>query len=252
MEANGVELLSTGGTAKAMRDAGVKVMDVSEYTGAPEMMDGRVKTLHPMIHGGILGRRGIDEKVMAEHNIKPIDLVVVNLYPFVKTVSDPNCPLEKAIENIDIGGPTMVRAAAKNNRDVAIVVRASDYDRVIKEMDANDGSLTWNTRFDLAIAAFEHTAAYDSAIANYFGTKVPDYGISDGTVSTLPRTLNLNFKKLQSRTLIRKLLSTQISMHTMQVSQQLSSYRVKSFHTTTLLILMLLSNVFVSLKSLAA
>lgn len=150
----------------------------------------------------------------------------------------------------------MVRAAAKNNRDVAIVVRASDYDRVIKEMDANDGSLTWNTRFDLAIAAFEHTAAYDSAIANYFGTKVPDYGISDGTVSTLPRTLNLNFKKLQSmrmvRTLIRKLLSTQISMHTMLVSQQLSSYRVKSFHTTTLLILMLLSSVFVSLKSLAA
>ena len=151
-----------------------------------------------MIHGGILGRRGIDEEVMAEHNIKPIDLVVVNLYPFVKTVADPNCPLEKAIENIDIGGPTMVRAAAKNNRDVAIVVRAQDYDRVIKEMDENQGSLTWNTRFDLAIAAYEHTAAYDSAIANYFGTKVPDYGITDGTVSTLPRTLNLNFIKKQS------------------------------------------------------
>ena len=198
LEKRGVEILSTGGTAKLLDQNGVKVIEVSDYTKFPEMMDGRVKTLHPMIHGGILGRRGIDEKVMAEHNIKPIDLVVVNLYPFVKTVSDPNCPLEKAIENIDIGGPTMVRAAAKNNRDVAIVVRASDYDRVIKEMDANDGSLTWNTRFDLAIAAFEHTAAYDSAIANYFGTKVPDYGISDGTVSTLPRTLNLNFKKLQS------------------------------------------------------
>lgn len=198
LEKRGVEILSTGGTAKLLDQNGVKVIEVSDYTKFPEMMDGRVKTLHPMIHGGILGRRGIDEKVMAEHNIKPIDLVVVNLYPFVKTVSDPNCPLEKAIENIDIGGPTMVRAAAKNNRDVAIVVRASDYDRVVKEMDANDGSLTWNTRFDLAIAAFEHTAAYDSAIANYFGTKVPDYGISDGTVSTLPRTLNLNFKKLQS------------------------------------------------------
>ena len=198
LEKRGVEILSTGGTAKLLDQNGVKVIEVSDYTKFPEMMDGRVKTLHPMIHGGILGRRGIDEKVMAEHNIKPIDLVVVNLYPFVKTVSDPNCPLEKAIENIDIGGPTMVRADAKNNRDVAIVVRASDYDRVIKEMDANDGSLTWNTRFDLAIAAFEHTAAYDSAIANYFGTKVPDYGISDGTVSTLPRTLNLNFKKLQS------------------------------------------------------
>ena len=166
LEKRGVEILSTGGTAKLLDQNGVKVIEVSDYTKFPEMMDGRVKTLHPMIHGGILGRRGIDEKVMAEHNIKPIDLVVVNLYPFVKTVSDPNCPLEKAIENIDIGGPTMVRAAAKNNRDVAIVVRASDYDRVIKEMDANDGSLTWNTRFDLAIAAFEHTAAYDSAIAN--------------------------------------------------------------------------------------
>ena len=198
LEKRGVEILSTGGTAKLLADSGVKVIEVSDYTKFPEMMDGRVKTLHPKIHGGILGRRGIDENVMSEHDIKPIDLVCVNLYPFVKTVSDPNCPLEKAIENIDIGGPTMVRSAAKNNRDVAIVVRSSDYDRVIKEMDEHDGALTWPTRFDLAIAAFEHTAAYDSAISNYFGTKVPDYGITDGTVSTLPRTLNLNFIKLQS------------------------------------------------------
>ena len=198
LEKRGVEILSTGGTAKLLEQNGVKVIEVSDYTGFPEMMDGRVKTLHPKIHGGILGRRGIDENVMSEHDIKPIDLVCVNLYPFVKTVSDPNCPLEKAIENIDIGGPTMVRSAAKNNRDVAIVVRSSDYDRVIKEMDEHDGALTWPTRFDLAIAAFEHTAAYDSAISNYFGTKVPDYGITDGTVSTLPRTLNLNFIKLQS------------------------------------------------------
>ncbi len=198
LEKRQVEILSTGGTAKLLRDSGVKVVEVSDYTKFPEMMDGRVKTLHPMIHGGILGRRGLDEQVMQEHGIKPIDLVCVNLYPFVKTVADPDCPLEKAIENIDIGGPTMVRAAAKNHRDVTIIVRASDYERVLKEMDANDGATTYETRFDLAIAAFEHTAAYDSAIANYFGTKVPDYGISDGSKSVLPRTLNLNFIKLQN------------------------------------------------------
>ena len=198
LRSRNVEILSTGGTAKLLADNGVEVIEVSDYTKFPEMMDGRVKTLHPKIHCGILGRRGLDEQVMADHDILPIDLVVVNLYPFVKTVSDPNCPLEQAIENIDIGGPTMVRAAAKNNRDVAIVVRAKDYNRVIDEMDANDGSLTYATRFDLAIAAYEHTAAYDSAIANYFGTKVPDYGITDGTQSTLPRTLNLNYVKLQS------------------------------------------------------
>lgn len=193
-----VEILSTGGTCKLLEQNGIKVTEVSDYTGFPEMMDGRVKTLHPKVHGGILGRRGIDEQIMDEHGILPIDLVVVNLYPFVKTVADPNCPLEKAIENIDIGGPTMVRAAAKNNRDVTIVVRAQDYARVLKEMDEHDGATTWPTRFDLAIAAYEHTAAYDSAIANYFGTKVPDYGISDGSKSVLPRTLNLNFVKLQN------------------------------------------------------
>ncbi len=193
-----VEILSTGGTAKLLLDNGIPAVEVSDYTKFPEMMDGRVKTLHPKIHGGILGRRGIDEGVMADHDILPIDLVVVNLYPFTKTVSDPNCPLEKAIENIDIGGPTMVRAAAKNNRDVAIVVRSCDYDRVIKEMDEHDGALTFATRFDLAIAAFEHTASYDSAIANYFGTKVPDYGISDGSAPVLPRTINLNFIKKQN------------------------------------------------------
>ena len=198
LQKRGVEILSTGGTARLLSENGIKVIEVSDYTKFPEMMDGRVKTLHPKIHGGILGRRGKDEQVMAEHDILPIDLVVVNLYPFVKTVSDPNCSLEKAIENIDIGGPTMVRAAAKNNRDVAIVVRASDYSRVLKEMDENNNSLSYATRFDLAIAAYEHTAAYDSAIANYFGTMVPDYGITDENKSALPRTLNLNFTKLQS------------------------------------------------------
>ena len=142
----GVEILSTGGTARLLAENGVKVTEVSDYTGFPEMMSGRVKTLHPKVHGGILGRRGIDDKVMEEHGIKPIDLVVVNLYPFAQTVAKPDCTLEQAIENIDIGGPTMVRAAAKNHRDVGIVVRASDYDRVISEMDANNGSLTYETR----------------------------------------------------------------------------------------------------------
>ncbi len=209
----GVEILSTGGTAKLLQDNGVPVIEVSDYTKFPEMMSGRLKTLHPLIHGGILGRRGTDEAVMEQHGIKPIDLVCVNLYPFVKTVSDPNCTLEHAIENIDIGGPTMVRAAAKNHRDVAIVVNAKDYERVIAEMDEHDGSLTYKTRFDLAIAAYEHTAAYDAAIANYFGTMASDYGIVDEGEETcevptehgelklqkrsFPRTLNLNFVKLQ-------------------------------------------------------
>ena len=194
----GVEILSTGGTAKLLLDNGVKVTEVSDYTKFPEMMDGRLKTLHPMIHGAILGRRGIDENVMQEHGIKPIDLVCVNLYPFVKTTSDPACTLEKAIENIDIGGPTMVRAAAKNHKDIAIVVNASDYDSVIKCMDENNGSLTYDMRFDLAIKAFEHTASYDSAIANYFGLKAPDYGIDDGAKRHFPRTLNMQFVKLQN------------------------------------------------------
>lgn len=193
-----IELISTGGTAKLLSESGLKVTEVADYTGFPEMMDGRVKTLHPKVHGGILGRRGVDDEVMAQHGIAPIDLVVVNLYPFEQTVSDPNCPLERAVENIDIGGPTMVRAAAKNHRDVAIVVRSADYERLLRELDEHDGALTLATRFDLAIAAFEHTAAYDSAIANYFGTRVPDYGKNDGSVSVLSRTLNLNYIKLQN------------------------------------------------------
>ena len=199
LSSRGVEILSTGGTARLLSEAGIPVTEVGAYTGFPEMMDGRVKTLHPKIHGGILGRRGVDDAVMAEHGIPPIDLVAVNLYPFAATVADPACTLEKAVENIDIGGPTMVRAAAKNHRDVAIVVRASDYDRVIAEMDANGNSLTLETRFDLAVAAFEHTAMYDGMIANYFGTRVPSYGIPEETSadSKFPRTLNLQFIKQQ-------------------------------------------------------
>ncbi|AJZ90791.1 bifunctional phosphoribosylaminoimidazolecarboxamide formyltransferase/IMP cyclohydrolase [Cedecea neteri] len=194
----GVELLSTGGTARLLAEANLPVTEVSDYTGFPEMMDGRVKTLHPKVHGGILGRRGQDDAIMAEHAISPIDMVVVNLYPFAQTVAREGCSLEDAVENIDIGGPTMVRSAAKNHKDVAIVVKSSDYQAIVAELDANEGSLTLETRFDLAIKAFEHTAAYDSMIANYFGSLVPAYhGESKDPAGRFPRTLNLNFIKKQ-------------------------------------------------------
>ncbi|EKO3646434.1 MULTISPECIES: bifunctional phosphoribosylaminoimidazolecarboxamide formyltransferase/IMP cyclohydrolase [unclassified Vibrio] len=194
-----VELLSTGGTARLLAEHGLTVTEVSDYTGFPEMMDGRVKTLHPKVHGGILGRRGQDDAIMAEHGIQPIDMVVVNLYPFADTIAKAGCTLADAVENIDIGGPTMVRSAAKNHQDVTIVVNAHDYSRVIAEMDANDNALTLDTRFDLAIAAFEHTAAYDGMIANYFGTRVPSYGDNQegDEDSKFPRTFNAQFIKKQ-------------------------------------------------------
>ena len=164
----GVELLSTGGTAKTLRDAGLAVIDVSEYTGFPEMLDGRVKTLHPKVHGGILARRDLPEHVatMTAHGMGYIDLVCVNLYPFVATVSKPHT-LDDAIENIDIGGPAMVRSSAKNYRHVAIVTDPSDYGALVAEMQANGGTLTDATRFALAKKAFSHTAEYDGAISNY-------------------------------------------------------------------------------------
>ncbi|MCR9847833.1 bifunctional phosphoribosylaminoimidazolecarboxamide formyltransferase/IMP cyclohydrolase [Vibrio antiquarius] len=195
----GVDILSTGGTARLLAEQGIAVTEVSDYTGFPEMMDGRVKTLHPKVHGGVLGRRGQDDDVMAKHGINPIDMVVVNLYPFAETVAKEGCTLADAVENIDIGGPTMVRSAAKNHKDVTIVVNAHDYDRVIAEMDANEKSLTLETRFDLAIAAFEHTASYDGMIANYFGTMVPSYGENKegDEESKFPRTFNQQFEKKQ-------------------------------------------------------
>ncbi len=171
LEAQGVEMLSTGGTFRLLRENSIAVTEVSDYTGFPEMMDGRVKTLHPKIHGGILGRRGKDDSVMADHGIVPIDMVVVNLYPFAATVADPNCDLPTAIENIDIGGPTMVRSAAKNHKDVAIVVNAGDYQTVLDEMHSNDGQLQYDTRYQLMVKAFEHTAGYDGMIANHFGAR---------------------------------------------------------------------------------
>jgi len=195
----GVELLSTGGTAKLLRAEGLPVIDVADHTGHPEMMDGRVKTLHPKIHGGILGRRGQDDAIMQAHEIAPIDLVAVNLYPFAQTVANPDCSLEDAIENIDIGGPTMVRAAAKNHLDVAIVVKSQDYARVIEEMRANQGSLSLATRFDLAVKAFEHTAEYDGMIANYLGTCLSTKQDEEGHEhhNEFPRTFNIQMTKKQ-------------------------------------------------------
>ncbi|MEJ2105959.1 MAG: bifunctional phosphoribosylaminoimidazolecarboxamide formyltransferase/IMP cyclohydrolase [Acidiferrobacteraceae bacterium] len=168
----GVEILSTGGTAKLLADNTIPVTEVSDYTGFPEMLDGRLKTLHPKIHGGLLGRRDLESHVraMAEHDIPPIDLVVVNLYPFEQTVARDDCTLELAIENIDIGGPTMLRAAAKNHAAVTVVVDAADYDAVLDEMKANQGAVGNATRFRLASKVFAHTARYDGAIANYLGS----------------------------------------------------------------------------------
>ncbi len=188
----GVEILSTGGTFRLLQDNGVAAIEVSDYTGFPEMMDGRVKTLHPKVHGGILGRRGTDDAVMSEHGITPIDMVVVNLYPFKATVADPNCDLPTAIENIDIGGPTMVRSAAKNHKDVNIVVNASDYDAIIAEMQANDGATGYETRYDLMVKAFEHTAQYDGMIANHFGRRN-----TENETRNFSNTYNVQYTKTQ-------------------------------------------------------
>lgn len=187
----GVALLSTGGTYRMLSEAGLAVTEVAEHTGFPEMMDGRVKTLHPKIHGGILGRRGEDDAAMAEHGIEPIDMVVVNLYPFEATVADPDCSLDNAIENIDIGGPGMLRAAAKNHAWVSCVTRAEDYSRVLGAMRDHEGCVSASLRRDLAVRAFEHTSAYDGAIANYLGARLEDEPQSYG------RTLNLQFHKVQ-------------------------------------------------------
>ncbi|MGZ8247451.1 bifunctional phosphoribosylaminoimidazolecarboxamide formyltransferase/IMP cyclohydrolase [Methylomagnum sp.] len=165
----GIEILSSGGTFRVLADHGVAAVEVSEYTGFPEMMGGRIKTLHPKIHGGILGRRGLDEEVMAEYSIGPIDLVVVNLYPFESTIAKPDCPLDEAIENIDIGGPAMLRAAAKNHDAVGVVVDPADYAAVLAELRENQRALSRATRFRLAIKCFRHTGAYDTAISTYLG-----------------------------------------------------------------------------------
>jgi len=186
----GVVLLSTGGTAAMLRDGGLAVTDVAEVTGFPEIMDGRVKTLHPRIHGGLLGRRGVDEAVMAEHGIEAIDLVAVNLYPFAATVARPGCSLEEAVENIDIGGPAMVRASAKNHDRVTVIVDPLDYGTVIAEIDRESGGVSADTRRRLATKAFAHTAQYDAAVASYL-----DRATRNGAADGFPDLLALQFRK---------------------------------------------------------
>jgi len=189
----GVEILSTGGTASMMREAGLTVKDVSEHTGYPEMLDGRVKTLHPKIHGGLLGLRDNPAHVakMAEHDITPIDMVVVNLYPFEATVANPDCTLEDAIENIDIGGPTMLRSAAKNNQSVTVLVDPADYATVLDEMNANDGAVSRETNFRLALKVYQRTAAYDAAISNWLGKRV------DAESAHFPSALTFQYQRTE-------------------------------------------------------
>jgi phosphoribosylaminoimidazolecarboxamide formyltransferase/IMP cyclohydrolase len=193
----GVKILSTGGTAKLLADAGLSVTEVADYTGFPEMLDGRVKTLHPKVHGGILARRDLPEHMAAleKHDIPTIDLLVVNLYPFVQTVSKEECSLEDAIENIDIGGPTMLRSAAKNHRDVTVVVDPADYAVVLDEMRANSNAVSYKTNFRLATKVFAHTAQYDGAITNYL-TSLTDE-LQHSSRNAYPATFNLAFDKVQ-------------------------------------------------------
>ena len=190
----GIRILSTGGTAKLLADAGIAVTEVADYTGFPEMLDGRVKTLHPKVHAGILARRDLPEHVaaMQREGIDNIDLVVVNLYPFQATIAKPGCTFEDAIENIDIGGPTMVRAAAKNHAHVAIVTDPADYAGIVAELEASGGSLSAQTRVTLAKKAFSHTAQYDGAISNYLTSLA-----ADGTRQPFPARLNLSLEKAQ-------------------------------------------------------
>jgi phosphoribosylaminoimidazolecarboxamide formyltransferase/IMP cyclohydrolase len=190
LAARGVELLSTGGTAQILRNAGISLREVADYTGFPEIMDGRVKTLHPRIHGGLLGRRGVDDAVMLEHGIEPIDLLVVNLYPFAATIARGDCTFDEAIANIDIGGPAMLRAAAKNHADVTVVVDPADYGTVLAELAAS-GTTSIDTRSRLAAKAFAHTAAYDTCVSDYLlrAQQLP--------IERFPERLPLMFDKLQ-------------------------------------------------------
>jgi phosphoribosylaminoimidazolecarboxamide formyltransferase/IMP cyclohydrolase len=200
LSAMGVNILSTGGTAKLLADNGVAVTEVADYTGFPEMLDGRVKTLHPKIHGGILARRDFPEHVakLAEHGIPTIDLVVVNLYPFQQAVAKDSCTLEDAIENIDIGGPTMLRSAAKNHKDVVVVCDPADYGMVLAEMKGTSGGagvVSYDTRFLLAKKVFAHTAQYDGAITNYLTSLGADK--AHATRAAYPQVLNMTFNKVQ-------------------------------------------------------
>ncbi len=186
----GVEIISTGGTARLLSANAITVVEVAAHTGFPEIMEGRVKTLHPKIHGGILGRRDVDRDVMNQYEIAPIDLVVVNLYPFEQTISNPDATLEHAIENIDIGGPAMIRSAAKNHAFVGVIVDPGDYPKLMHEMDENQSGVSATTRQNLAVKAFEHTARYDGIIASHLGKLVSDE-------ASFPNVLNLQLEKVQ-------------------------------------------------------
>ena len=191
LAAHGVVLVSTGGTAKALREAGLAVQDVSDLTGFPEMMDGRVKTLHPKVHGGLLGRAGLDDAVMAEHDIAPIDLLVLNLYPFEEVSKKPGVTFDELIENIDIGGPAMLRSAAKNFARVAVATDPAQYEAIIEEMKASDGALSGQTRWQLSVAAFNNVARYDARISDLLSSLG-----EDAKVSTFPAQSNGNFVKV--------------------------------------------------------
>ncbi|MFA9485675.1 MULTISPECIES: bifunctional phosphoribosylaminoimidazolecarboxamide formyltransferase/IMP cyclohydrolase [unclassified Moraxella] len=196
----GFGILSTGGTFKLLTESGINAIEVSSHTGFSEMMDGRVKTLHPKIHGGILGRRGIDDEVMTAHGIDRIDIVAVNLYPFAATVAKPDVKMSDAIENIDIGGPAMVRSAAKNHAHVGIITNPADYARILNEIN-NTGNISYATRFDLAVKAFEHTANYDGMIASFFGARLNStatHPSEDATpTADFARTFNTQLNKAQ-------------------------------------------------------
>ncbi len=195
LAAHGVELLSTGGTAKAIREAGLPVKDVSDVTGFPEMMDGRVKTLHPMVHGGLLGRAGTDDAVMAEHGLAPIDLLVLNLYPFESVTARADCTLADAVENIDIGGPAMLRSAAKNFARVAVATSPDQYAALLAELDANGGQLSAARRFQLSVAAFNRVAQYDAAISNYLSA-ISDTAAAVPVREEYPAQMNSTFVKV--------------------------------------------------------
>jgi phosphoribosylaminoimidazolecarboxamide formyltransferase/IMP cyclohydrolase len=197
LSAMGVNILSTGGTAKLLSDNGITVTEVADYTGFPEMLDGRVKTLHPKVHGGILARRDFPEHraALEQHDIPTIDMVVVNLYPFQQTVAKAHCTLEEAIENIDIGGPAMLRSSAKNHKDVVVICDPTDYARVLNELKTNQGEVGYGTKFALAKKVFAHTAQYDGSITNYFTSLGEDK--LHATRSPYPDTLNLHFDKVQ-------------------------------------------------------
>ncbi|HBS62897.1 MAG TPA: bifunctional phosphoribosylaminoimidazolecarboxamide formyltransferase/inosine monophosphate cyclohydrolase [Stenotrophomonas sp.] len=195
LAARNVELLSTGGTAKAIRDAGLAVKDVADVTGFPEMMDGRVKTLHPRVHGGLLGRAGLDEAVMAEHGIDAIDLLVLNLYPFEAVTAKAGCTLDEAVENIDIGGPAMLRSAAKNFARVAVATDPSQYAELLAELDAHEGRLSAGKRFALSVAAFNRVAQYDAAISNYLSA-VASTELAVPVRTEFPAQMNSSFVKV--------------------------------------------------------